>query len=67
MIFSGVRGYLKSIPMSKISEFEEGLLHFVNSRKLFSPFVAFLKDELEVSEGVFDKALTHFIDSEFKS
>ena len=65
MIFSGVRGYLKAIPMDQIGSFEEGLLNFVNSKKLLNPFVAFLKDDLKNSEPVFDKVLRHYIDSEF--
>jgi F-type H+-transporting ATPase subunit alpha len=65
MIFSGVKGYLKTIPLDSISSFEEGLLAFVKSKSILSPFVSFLRDDLKNSEPVFHKVLQHFIDSEF--
>jgi len=65
MIFSGVKGYLKTIPLESISSFEEGLLAFVKSKSILSPFVSFLRDDLKNSEPVFHKVLQHFIDSEF--
>ena len=65
VIFSGVRGYLKTIPLASIGSFETNLLEFVNTKKIFSPFVHFLKDDLKNSEIIFDKVLKHFIDSEF--
>jgi proton translocating ATP synthase F1 alpha subunit len=65
MIFSGVKGYLKTIPLDSISLFEEGLLAFVKSKSILSPFVSFLRDDLKNSEPVFHKVLQHFIDSEF--
>ena len=65
MIFSGVRGYLKEIPLESIEKFEKDLLQFVNSKKILSPFMAFLESDLKETEVVFDKVLNHFIDSEF--
>lgn len=65
MIFSGVRGYLRSIPLRGIASFEKQLLSFIHAKQLFLPFVEVLKDELEEHEEVMDKVLTHFIDNEF--
>ncbi len=66
VIFSGVRGYLKSVSLTKIGEFEKNLLKFVYSRKILNPFVVFLKDDLKISESIFDKVLNYFIEQEFK-
>ncbi len=62
IIFSGVRGYLRKVPLSKISSFESGLLDFVNSKKITSSFMLLLKTDLEKTEMVFDKILNLYID-----
>ena len=65
MIFSGVRGYLKTISLNEIAKFEEGLLSFVNEKKVILPFKEVLKDELKEHESVVDHILTHYIENEF--
>ena len=65
IIFSGVRGYLRKVPLSKISSFETGLLSFVNSKQITSSFMSLLKTDLEKSEMVFDKILNLYIDSTY--
>ena len=66
LIFSAVRGHLKRIPIEKIQSFEKELLKFVNSKKIMAPFMYFLKDDLKVSQDIFQKLLTYFINIEFK-
>lgn len=65
MIFSGVRGYLRSVPLKAIASFEVQLLNFVHSTKVLAPFVEVMKDDLKANEAVMDKVVTHFIDNEF--
>ena len=67
VIFSGVRGYLRSISLSDISKFEEGLLNFVSEKKVLLPIKEVLKDELKDNEKVVDHILNHFIQNEFSS
>ena len=45
---------------------KKDLLTFVNSKKILSPFMFFLKDDLKTSQDVVEKVLTHFINVEFK-
>ena len=66
LIFSAVRGHLRRIPIEAIQRFEKDLLTFVNSKKILSPFMFFLKDDLKTSQDVVEKVLTHFINVEFK-
>ena len=65
MIFSGVRGYLRSISLSDIASFEEKLLNFVHTKQIVKPFMEVMKDELKAHEDVVAQVLTHFIDNEF--
>ena len=67
MIFSGVRGYLKSIPITEISKFEEGLLSFVNGKAIIAPFIEVLRDDLKGQEQIVDHVLNHFIQNEFNA
>lgn len=65
IIFSGVRGYLKKVPLESISEYEQGLLSFVNKKQILSSFFFTLKTDLEKSELIFDKVLNTYIDSTY--
>lgn len=65
MIFTGVRGYLRAVPLKAIASFEVQLLNFVHTTEVLAPFVEVLKDDLKAHEAVMDKVVTHFIDNEF--
>jgi len=65
VIFAGVRGYLKSIPIPSILRFEKELLMFVTKRKLFSPFMTVMSKEVQTHEKVVEKLLSHFVENEF--
>jgi len=65
VIFAGVRGYLKLIPINRILPFEKGLLNFVNTHRLLSPFMVVMSRQLETYEGVVQKVISHFVDNEF--
>lgn len=67
VIFAGVRGYLKTIPLSSILRFEKELLTFVNKRKLFVPFMTVMSQNVEQNEKVVEKLLNHFVDNEFEA
>jgi F-type H+-transporting ATPase subunit alpha len=66
VIFAGVRGYLKSVPIVAISRFEKELLTFVNKRKLFAPFMTVMAKDVKAHERVVEKLLSHFVDNEFE-
>jgi proton translocating ATP synthase F1 alpha subunit len=65
VIFAGVRGYLKSIPISSILRFEKELLTFVTKRKLFAPFMTVMSKDVQAHEKVVEKLLAHFVENEF--
>jgi F-type H+-transporting ATPase subunit alpha len=65
VIFAGVRGYLKSVPLAAIARFEKELLSFVNRGKIFAPFMTVLAKDVKAHEAVVSKLLTHFVQNEF--
>lgn len=63
VIFAGVRGYLTSVDISEIKEFETRLLKFVHGTAVCKPILGLL--DTKVDEAVFAKIVSHFVDNEF--
>jgi F-type H+/Na+-transporting ATPase subunit alpha len=63
IIFSGVRGYLRSIPVNRVKLFEEELLKFAEKRSVTKPLMVLLNEELE--ERTFKKILEYYINADF--
>ena len=67
LIFSGVRGFLKNVPLASIGTFQSSLLDFVNTKAFFSPFMEVMQNDLPSYEEHLDKVVSHFLDNELKS
>jgi F-type H+-transporting ATPase subunit alpha len=63
VIFAGVRGYLRSIPVSKVRLFEEELLKFSTKLIIVKPIISLLNEELD--EKLFKKVLEFYINSDY--
>jgi F-type H+-transporting ATPase subunit alpha len=63
VIFAGVRGFLRSIPVNKVRLFEEELIKFATKLNVATPLVTLLNEELE--ERIFRKVLEHYINVDF--
>lgn len=61
IIFAGIRGYLDSVPLSKIADFESDLIRFVDESKIYTTY-------LESFDKFFDESiLFHIVESFFLS
>ncbi|MCL4145597.1 UNVERIFIED_CONTAM: hypothetical protein GTU68_029647 [Idotea baltica] len=67
LIFSGVRGYLKEVPLSFIGKFQLNLLSFVNKKAFFAPFMEIMQNDLPVYETHLDKVVSHFLQNELEN
>jgi proton translocating ATP synthase F1 alpha subunit len=63
VIFAGVRGYLRTVDVKQIKEFEKQLLRFVKKSKVIIPILRKLDKEIE--ENICGKILEYFVKSKF--
>ena len=63
MVYSGVRGYLKSIPLDKIASFEQDLLTFVTGKDLFLPLLSVVNDRLKEFDSYVNLIISEKINS----
>ncbi len=63
IVFCGVQGYLRTVDVTKIAEFEKSFLTFLNTAAVFKPIMGLLDSELDID--VFSKISNHFVEAEF--
>jgi len=63
IIFSGVKGYLKTVDVTDVARFEESLLSFLHGSSLCKPYREVL--DSKVDEKLFGKIVGYFINCEF--
>jgi proton translocating ATP synthase F1 alpha subunit len=63
IIFAGVKGYLQTVDITEIKNFESGLLKFLNTLPLCKPIMGIL--EQKIDERIFGKVIDHFVKCEF--
>lgn len=63
IIFCGIKGYLTKVDITRIAEFEESFLQFMNTTPIFKPILGTLANK--VDERIMAKIADYFVEVEF--